>query len=116
MEKTFEFDQVAQPLPKIGSRSPSGAGEATVGKKRAKNEARRAAAIAAAEEAESEKGGILGFFKKENDDGEIENDRYAGVKFLENSTWVGISLLILWEFYINSPLFDRTSSIIPVVF
>ena len=38
------------------------------------------------------------------------------LKVLENGAWVGIGLLVLWEFYINSPFFDRAAPLIPVVY
>jgi hypothetical protein len=38
------------------------------------------------------------------------------MKVLENGAWVGIGLLVLWEFYINSPFFDRAAPLIPVVY
>lgn len=30
--------------------------------------------------------------------------------------WAGIYILIGWEFYINSPLFERAAPLAPVVF
>jgi len=38
------------------------------------------------------------------------------LKLLENGAWVGIGLLVVWEFYINSPFFDRAAPLIPVVY
>jgi hypothetical protein len=38
------------------------------------------------------------------------------LKVLENGAWAGIGLLVLWEFYINSPLFQRAAPLIPVVY
>lgn len=38
------------------------------------------------------------------------------LKVLENGAWVGIGSLVLWEFYINSPFFDRAAPLIPVVY
>ena len=38
------------------------------------------------------------------------------LKILENSTWVGIGLLVLWEVYINSPLFERAAPMAPIVY
>ena len=37
-------------------------------------------------------------------------------KLLEAGTWLGIFLLVAWEFYINSPLFDRAAPMAPVVY
>ena len=50
---------------------------------------------------------------------EAEKSPFEGVnilKLLENGAWAGIGLLVLWEFYINSPLFDRAMPLIPVVY
>jgi hypothetical protein len=38
------------------------------------------------------------------------------LKLLENGAWVGIGLLVVWEIYINSPLFERAARLIPAVF
>lgn len=75
-----------------------------MGKKAAKNAQRRAEAIAEAEKAEAEKSPFEGL-----EDLNI-------LKLLENGAWVGIGLLVLWEFYINSPFFDRAAPLIPVVY
>ena len=37
-------------------------------------------------------------------------------KLLEVGAWLGIGLLILWEIYINSPLFERVAPMAPVVY
>ena len=46
-----------------------------------------------------------------NDKGEIQP-----IKVLEAGAWLGIALLILWEVYINSPLFERAAPMAPVVY
>jgi hypothetical protein len=48
----------------------------------------------------------------------ITNERgnVEGTKVLETATWACIIALILWELYINSPLFSRAAPIIPVVY
>eukprot|EP00977_Amphora_coffeiformis_P010979 scaffold2614_cov132-Amphora_coffeaeformis.AAC.6 len=43
-------------------------------------------------------------------------DSLSGVKILETGTWVGIALLVVWEIYINSPLFERAAPMAPVVY
>lgn len=76
----------------------------TMGKKAAKNAARKAAAIQREIEEEENKN-------------PFEDLKELNIlKLLENGAWLGIGLLVLWEFYINSPLFDRASPLIPVVF
>jgi hypothetical protein len=45
-----------------------------------------------------------------------EKGDVSGVKILEAGAWLGIFLLVAWELYINSPLFDRAAPITPVVY
>ena len=72
-----------------------------MGKKAAKAAQRKAAAVQREAELEEQKSPFedLNIFK-----------------LLENGAWVGIGLLVLWEFYINSPFFDRAAPLIPVVY
>lgn len=77
----------------------------TMGKKAARNAERKAAALEREAEIEAEKSPFEGLFEDFN-----------MLKLLENGAWTGIGLLVLWEVYINSPLFDRAASIIPVVY
>ncbi|KAL7492610.1 hypothetical protein ACHAWT_001913 [Skeletonema menzelii] len=74
---------------------------AGMGKKAARDAQRRAAAIQREAEIEAEKSPFEGL---------------NILKLLENGAWVGIGLLVLWEFYINSPFFDRALPLIPVVY
>lgn len=74
---------------------------AGMGKKAARDAQRRAAAIQREAEIEAEKSPFEGI---------------NILKLLENGAWVGIGLLVLWEFYINSPFFDRALPLIPVVY
>lgn len=112
LEGTFEFDDVKAPLPKLGRQSSGSAEIGGVGKKKAKSDARRAAAIAAAEEAEKENSVFLGFLGG----GDGIQDDLKPIKLIENATWIGIFVLVAWELYINSPLFDRAQPLIPVVY
>lgn len=79
------------------------------GKKKRRQQERIAQAQAAKEEEEEN------FLSKiplvTDDDGKL-----APLKVLENATWLGIFLLIAWEVYINSPLFDRAAPMAPVVY
>lgn len=72
-----------------------------MGKKAARNAERKAAAVQREAEIEAEKSPF--------EDLNI-------LKLLENGAWVGIGLLVVWEFYINSPFFDRAAPLIPAVF
>eukprot|EP00529_Nitzschia_sp_RCC80_P030137 CAMPEP_0113497068 /NCGR_PEP_ID=MMETSP0014_2-20120614/30442_1 /TAXON_ID=2857 /ORGANISM="Nitzschia sp." /LENGTH=318 /DNA_ID=CAMNT_0000391001 /DNA_START=55 /DNA_END=1011 /DNA_ORIENTATION=- /assembly_acc=CAM_ASM_000159 len=87
---------------------------APMGKKKQRQAERRANAVnRAREEAEAAEsaGGLLNipFFSP-------EKDQVSGIKILENGAWVGIGILIVWELYLNSPLFDRAAPLAPVVF
>lgn len=111
VESTFEFDEVPSPLPRPGQ--AKGMGGEKVGKKRAKAELRRAAAIERAQLEEDEGPGIFSsisdLFTGKATDGGIP-------KFVETGTWASIFVLILWEVYINSPLFERAQPMIPVIY
>eukprot|EP00521_Asterionellopsis_glacialis_P015075 CAMPEP_0195293292 /NCGR_PEP_ID=MMETSP0707-20130614/12102_1 /TAXON_ID=33640 /ORGANISM="Asterionellopsis glacialis, Strain CCMP134" /LENGTH=252 /DNA_ID=CAMNT_0040353969 /DNA_START=80 /DNA_END=838 /DNA_ORIENTATION=- len=45
-----------------------------------------------------------------------EKGEISAVKLLETGAWLGIFLLVGWEIYINSPLFDRAAPMIPAVY
>jgi len=76
-----------------------------MGKKAARNAERKAAALQREAEIEAEEKAQKSPFEDLNI-----------LKLLENGAWAGIGLLVLWEVYINSPLFDRAQPIIPVVY
>jgi len=73
----------------------------SLGKKASRNAERKAVALQREAEIEAEKSPF---------------EDLNVLKLLENGAWLGIGLLVLWEVYINSPLFDRASPIIPVVY
>jgi hypothetical protein len=82
-----------------------------------KKKVRQAVAIAAAAAAQKK--------REEEEEGNFwsklpflldEKGQVSAVKILENGTWLGIGLLVGWEFYINSPLFDRAQPMIPVIY
>ena len=75
-----------------------------LGKKAQRNAQRKAEAVRREAEIEAEKSPF---------------DALEDVNFLDllqNGAWAGIGLLVLWEFYINSPFFDRAAPLIPVVY
>ena len=132
MEKSFKFDDanVKEDLPSLGqlagkkgrggsstssSTEPSSPGsfvvEQKVGSKRARAEARRAAAIEAERAAEEEKSFLQNVPQFLDEKGEV-----SAIKILESGTWVGIGILVLWEVYINSPFFERAAPMAPVVY
>ena len=130
LEKSFKFDDtnVKEDLPSlgqlagkkgrgggVGSTEPSSPGsfvvEQKVGSKRARAEARRAAAIEAERAAEEEKSFLQKVPQFLDEKGEV-----SPIKILESGTWVGIGILVLWEVYINSPFFERAAPMAPVVY
>lgn len=133
LERSFQFDDanVKEDLPSLGqlagkkgrgsgsststSTEPSSPGsfvvEQKVGSKRARAEARRAAAIEAERAAEEEKSFLQKVPQFLDEKGEV-----SAIKILESGTWVGIGILVLWEVYINSPLFERAAPMAPVVY
>lgn len=76
-----------------------------LGKKAARNAQRKEVAMQREAELEAQKSPFEDILKD-----------FSLVKLLENGAWVGIGLLVLWEFYINSPFFDRTLPMIPPVY
>jgi hypothetical protein len=137
LEKSFNFDDssVKEDLPSLGQVATKGRGgggatgastgssasdsgssgsfvvEQKVGSKRARAEARRAAAIEAERAVEEEKGFLSRFPQFLDEKGEV-----SAIKMLESGTWLGIGVLVAWEVYINSPLFQRAAPMAPVVY
>lgn len=123
LESKFEFDEsdvdadipdlakIAQTQQPPVALSASEAGEPGRMTKSARNEARREAARAR-DATEGEGESILEkvpYFK--NEKGEVKF-----YKILETGAWAGIFLLVAWEVYINSPLFERAAPMAPVVY
>lgn len=113
LESKLEFDEVADSsIPDFTSfakASSGGEGEpATMGKKKARQAERRAAAIKAKEEEEGVK---LNLPFVSDEEGNV-----SAIKVLEAGAWLGIFLLIGWEIYLNSPFFERSAPMAPVVF
>lgn len=113
LEATFEFEEVENRLPSFASSNLP-----KVGKKRAKSEARKSAAIKAEMlEKEEESNSFLPFLNSPFFNSLLEDESDLGfVKILEKGTWACIYLVIAWEIYINSPLFERSAPISPVVY
>mmetsp|Transcript_24645 Transcript_24645/g.23668 ORF Transcript_24645/g.23668 Transcript_24645/m.23668 type:complete len:264 (-) Transcript_24645:64-855(-) len=112
LEKRFQFDSSEvkdQSLPT----NLAGVGKNTerkIGKKAARTEARKSAAIEA-KQVEEESESFLSKLSIGQVDGEFNY-----VKFVEQGTWFSIYALVGWEIYINTPLFDRAGTLSPVVF
>lgn len=134
LEKLLKFDDsaVKEDLPSLGQLASKGGGggsgasasspdsgassgsfvvEQKVGSKRARAEARRAAAIEAEKAAEEEKGFLEQFPQLLDEKGQV-----SPLKILESGTWFGIGILVAWEAYINSPFFERSAPMAPVVY
>uniref|UniRef100_A0A7S0TAN1 Uncharacterized protein n=1 Tax=Pseudo-nitzschia delicatissima TaxID=44447 RepID=A0A7S0TAN1_9STRA len=123
IEERFEFEEKGDPsipdfvdLAKASSSTPTyqpdSLANAGVGKKKARQAERIARAVAAKEAAEPEESFLAKYFPQFlNEKGE-----FYTIYFLEQGAWAGIFLLIGWEFYINSPLFERAAPLAPVVF
>lgn len=110
LESKFEFDaeETDDSLPDLLALSRE-RGDELVGKKKARQAERRAAAIAAKEAEPESPFANLPFVS--NDEGKVRP-----VKVLEAGAWAGIILLFVWEIYLNSPFFDRAAPMAPVVF
>jgi hypothetical protein len=104
-----------------------------VGTKKARQAVRKAAAIASKEEEEEES--ILSKLPFVIDEkGEVNAVKvccrtirkcrfnrsfpanFMSLQVLEAGAWLGIFSLVAWEFYINSPLFDRAGPMAPVIY
>jgi hypothetical protein len=113
LESKFEFDDtvVDKSIPDFtdfAAMSDTTPQDPVLGKKKARQAERRANAIQA-REAEEETKLDLPFVTD-------EKGNFSTIKFLEAGAWAGIGLLVIWEVYINSPLFNRAAPMAPVVF
>jgi len=123
LESKFEFEDSGDPeipdfvqLAKESSSSVDGiipTSEGT-GMTKKQRQAERVANAIKLKEEEEQKG--KNFFSSNpkflNEKGEV-----SAVKILEQGAWLGIYTLVGWELYINSPLFDRATSVnAPIVF
>lgn len=107
LEKAFEFDEEEDAsLPDLAVMAK----ENEKGKKKARRNARVAAAVAKKEDEEQPNPlASIPFITDEK--GEV-----SAVKILESGAWLGIFALVGWEFYINSPLFERAAAPAPFLF
>ncbi|KAI2511314.1 hypothetical protein MHU86_3096 [Fragilaria crotonensis] len=121
LEAQLNFDEPvdAEPLPSLSEFVKAGGAKGEViGKKKARQQERRAAAIAAAD-VEEEDGGFfsnLPFFGAGKDKDSDEDKEINPIKLLESGTWACIYILVAWEVYLNSPLFERAAPMAPIVY
>lgn len=115
LESKFVFDDSAsaggEELPDLAVIASSQ--RSSSDKKARKQQAIERAAAAASESEASSGSNILEmvpFFVDE------KTGKVTALKMLEAGTWAGIGLLVAWEVYINSPLFDRAAPMAPVVY
>jgi len=133
LENRLVVNEVTQEVPSLGeymqsptrsqSKGATDSGGPSIGKKAARREARRAAAIEARQEDVVEESALdqilekapilekLPFFKKKENE-----EKKSAIKLLEEGTWACIYILVAWEIYINTPFFDRAGPMAPVVF
>jgi hypothetical protein len=115
LESKFEFEgeeeDISIPDFTTFAKASGATEEPEVGKKKARQTDRRAAAIQAKEAAEEEKVDIP-FLDAIRD----EKGKISPIKILEKGAWLGIYLLIGWEIFLNSPAFERLAPVIPVIF
>lgn len=100
-----EFEEV---IARRRARGDDGDGpryDPTLGKKAQRTAQRRAAAVRREEELEAERSPLEGVLED-----------FDFLDLISKGAWVGIGLLVVWEFYINSPFFDRAAPLIPVVY
>jgi hypothetical protein len=126
LESKMQFDVTAESaaMPDLADLARASAADAadtgiddsslSGGKKRARQEARRAAAQAL--EPEVEEPNILQPLIDKLPNIRDEKGKVSAVKLLEAGAWTGIYLLVAWEIYINSPFFDRAGPMAPVVY
>ena len=113
LESKFEFDAPEDDsLPDLAkiAQSKQSPPQPAVGGKRARQEARKAAAKAREQEENEES--IFSKIPFITD----ENGKVTPLKVLEAGTWLGIFILVAWEIYINSPLFERVAPMAPIVY
>lgn len=113
LEKRFQFDSSVvkdQSLPTNLANIAKNPDRKKIGKKAARTEARRRAAVEA-KEAEEESESFFSKFSLGQKDGE-----FSYLKLVEQGTWACIYALIAWEVYLNTPLFSRAGPLAPVVY
>lgn len=108
LERSFEFDEPGEDaLPDLAVLAK----DQEAGRKRIKRDARVAAALERKVEEEGDENPLAKIPFLVDDEGEV-----SALKALEAGTWTGIFLLVGWEVYINSPLFDRSAPLAPFIF
>jgi len=120
LERKFEFDDegaAGDALPDLAELAAAKSSSSSLpsqqgggGKKQARRDARRVAASKQGEN--SEESNVLSKIPFITG----ENGKIMPTKILEAGAWLGIFLLIAWEVYLNSPLFDRAAPMAPVVY
>jgi hypothetical protein len=118
LEQKLVVNEIVEDVPSLAdyTQGKSGGSKGGMGKKAARREARRAKALDALPE-EPEASALdnllekLPFVKKNE-----EKEEKSLIKLLEEGTWACIYVLVGWEIFINSPLFERQGALAPVVF
>mmetsp|Transcript_22379 Transcript_22379/g.31198 ORF Transcript_22379/g.31198 Transcript_22379/m.31198 type:complete len:262 (+) Transcript_22379:166-951(+) len=107
LESKFEFEEVEDPLPDLA--------DFRAGKPKVNANTNRGSNKGAPEDGPNE---ILMSLRNVPVIGDPIDEKGAisATKLLETGAWLGIFLLVGWEFYINSPLFERAAPMIPAVY
>lgn len=123
LESKFEFDEKEDPsipdfvdLAQASSTTPSSSYGSDIpgggtGKKKQRQAERVANAIAAKEAEKPVESFLESVPQFLNEKGDV-----SAIKILEQGAWLGIWSLVIWEFYINSPLFDRAAPLAPIIY
>lgn len=111
LEKMLLFDEENDPatetLPDLADLAA--ASQPQVSKKKVRQAERKATAVASKAEEEENPLSKIPFLT--NDKGKVQV-----MKIVEAGTWLAIALMVGWELYINSPLFERVAPMAPVVY
>lgn len=112
LERKFEFDaeNVDDDIPANLADLAAASTTEQVGKKRSRQASRKAAAQARSQNDDEDN--ILAKIPFVTDD----DGKVLPTKILEAGAWFGIFLLVLWEVYLNSPLFERVAPMAPVIY
>lgn len=121
LEKSLDFEEIVsdENLPdliEMMKGKQKTAPDEIVGKKKARQAERRAAALAREKENGPQNFGPLDFLSGIPFLVDKETGKVTYLKLVEAGTWMSIFILIGWEVYINSPFFERAAPISPVVF
>mmetsp|Transcript_25577 Transcript_25577/g.29216 ORF Transcript_25577/g.29216 Transcript_25577/m.29216 type:complete len:307 (+) Transcript_25577:90-1010(+) len=122
LESKLVVDKIVEDVPSLADytqkRGNTGGG-GSMGKKAMKRQERRAVALEAESNSNVDEGeNILGSLLEKLPfvDSTNDGEKKTTIKLLEEGTWACIYILVGWEIFINSPLFQRAAPLAPVVY